>query len=213
MGLRSTVHPICIHCGHRQAVDTFLSVNTAENPELKEKVRDGSLFVWECAACGRTQLLRRDFLYHDPERRLMIWLLGEGAVDESRLDATARELPEYTLRRVSDAGSLVEKVLIFDAGLEDTVMELCKWVSRQELAETMGERRDRVLAAPFKFFRMEGADNDLVLSFPLDGQMFSARVGFNVYEDCRGILQRNASLLDGLSGFARVDANWAESLF
>ena len=202
----------CIHCGHAQAVDTFLSVNTAENPELREKVRDGSLFLWECDACGGKNLLRNNFLYHDPDRRLMVWLLGEGAVDEKQLLATARELPDYTLRRVGDVGSLIEKVNIFDAGLEDTVMEMCKWVSRQELAETMGDRRAQVLAAPFKFFRLEGADHELVLSFPMGGQMYSSRVGFNVYEDCRGILQRNPAAVEALDGFARVDAEWIEGM-
>ena len=195
-----------------QAVDACLRINTAEDPQLKERVRDGSLFLWECAACGKTNLIRRGCLYHDPERKLMLWLPGEDAVDDRLLLATEQELPDYTLRRVADVGSLMEKVLVFDAGLEDTVMEMCKWVSRIELAETMPDKREALLAAPFKFFRMEGADNELVLSFPMDGQMYSSRVGFNVYEDCRGILQRNPAALGTLTGFARVDADWIASL-
>ena len=212
MSVRSHTTANCIHCGHAQAVDTFLSVNVAEDPDLKERVRDGSLFLWECEACGRSNLIRSNCLYHDPARRLMIWLLEGGAVDEAKLAATAGELDGYTLRRVGDVGSLIEKVNLFDAGLEDTVMEMCKWVSRQELADSMKERRREILAAPFKFFRMEGADNELILSFPLDGKMMSVRVGFHVYEDCRGILQRNADVLAHLTGFARVDADWIASL-
>ena len=212
MGVRSQVTANCIHCGHAQAVDTFLSVNVAEEPELRDRVRDGSLFLWECEACGGSSLVRSSCLYHDPGRKLMIWLLEGGAVDEAKLAATADELPDYTLRRVSDVGSLIEKVKIFDASLDDRVMEMCKWVSRQELADSMPEQKPEILAAPFKFFRMEGADNDLILSFPLDGKMMSVRVGFHVYEDCRGILQRHADVLSSLRGFARVDADWIASL-
>ena len=32
-------------------------------------------------------------------------------------------------------------------------------------------------------------------------------IGFNVYEDCRGIVQRNPSMKPQ-PGFARVDADW-----
>jgi hypothetical protein len=36
--------------------------------------------------------------------------------------------------------------------------------------------------------------------------MQMAAAGFNVYEDCRGILKRNPALAAAASGFARVDA-------
>ena len=211
MSVRSQTTATCIHCGHSQAVDTFLSINVKEDPELKERVLDGSLFVWECASCGKAGLIGRECLYHDPDRRLMIWFQPEGAED-GRLSAAVAELGGYTLRRVSDVGSLIEKVHIFDAGLEDTVMEMCKYVSRLELAESMKEQGPRILAAPFKFYRMEGADNELLLSFPLDGQMMVVRVGFHVYEDCRGILARHPDVTEDPAGFARIDAAWIEAL-
>lgn len=43
--------------------------------------------------------------------------------------------------------------------------------------------------ARFKFYKMEGADNDITLTYPLDGQIQGISIGFNVYEDCRGIIK------------------------
>ena len=194
-------------------------INVGETPELKSRVKDGSLFVWECPACGTANLARCQTLYHDPEQRLMVWLLPDGVLSEERMEtvekalaAQAAELEGYVLRRVSDVGSLIEKVNIHDAGLDDRVIEMCKYVTKTELAEKNRQRAADFLDAPFKFYRMQGADNELTLSFPLDGQMHGVQIGFNVYEDCRGILSRNPAVQAG-PGFARVDADWLAQYF
>ena len=194
-------------------------INVGETPELKARVKDGSLFVWECPACGTANLARCQTLYHDPEQRLMVWLLPDGVLSEERMEtvekalaAQAAELEGYVLRRVSDVGSLIEKVNIHDAGLDDRVIEMCKYVTKTELAEKNRQRAADFLNAPFKFYRMQGADNELTLSFPLDGQMHGVQIGFNVYEDCRGILSRNPAVQAG-PGFARVDADWLAQYF
>ena len=106
-------------------------------------------------------------------------------------------------------GSLIEKVNIHDAGLDDVVMEMSKYITRMEIAGKLSdkEKAEAIMKAPFKFYKMEGADNDITLSYPLDGQIQGVVIGFNVYEDCCGILQRNPSLRPG-KGFAKVDAEW-----
>ena len=69
------------------------------------------------------------------------------------------------------------------------------------------------MAAPFRFFRLQGADNEMLLSFPMDGAMQGVNVGFNVYEDCRGILGRNPSVAESVEGFAKIDAEWLSRFF
>ena len=192
----------CSHCRRTADVPLWPSINVAQDPELKAKVRDGSLFVWECPYCGTRNLALYQTLYHDPEARLMVWLLPEGNPPQAVADAV-KELDGYTLRLVREAGDLVEKVKIHDAGLEDTVLEICKWVTRHELAA----KHPAAIDARLRFVQMEGADNELQLAFPLDGQMQVLNIGFNVYEDARGILARNPSMQPG-SGFVTVDADW-----
>ena len=198
----------CNHCGKQTEVELRQSINTALDPELKARVKDGSLFVWECPYCGHRNLARYQTLYHDPDAKLMVWLLPGEEQPPQAVEEAVKELDGYTLRRVKEVGDLIEKVNIHDAGLEDTVLEMCKWVTRQELSA----KNPEATAAPLRFLRMEGADNDLVLALPLGGQMQLLNVGFNVYEDARGILSRNPAVRPA-PGFAQVDQDWINQFF
>ena len=198
----------CSHCGKAHPAETFPSINVALDPSLKARVKDGSLFVSECPYCGTRNLVKYQTLYHDPARKLMLWLLPEGIEPPEAVTAAVKQLEGYTLRRVYDVGSLVEKVNLADAGLEDMVMEMCKYVTQLELSE----KNPEIMQVPMKFHRMQGADNELILAFPLNNQMQEVTVGFNVYEDARGILSRNPSMTPG-AGFAVIDAAWVRRFF
>lgn len=198
----------CSKCGQSFEAATYQSINVGTVPELKARVRDGSLFVAGCPYCGTRNLLRYNTLYHDPSAKLMVWLLPEGFEPPAGVAEAVRELDGYTLRRVKEAGDLIEKVCIADSGLEDTVMEVCKWVTRQELAA----KNPEAAQARMRFLRLEGADHDLVMAFPLNGAMNMVNVGFNVYEDAKAILSRNPSIAPS-EGFSEVDSAWVDRFF
>ncbi len=198
----------CNKCGQKTEIEVRQSINTALDPELKARVRDGSLFVWECPYCGHRNLAKYQTLYHDPDAKLMVWLLPGTEMPPQKVADAVKDLDGYTLRLVREVGDLIEKVNIHDAGLDDSILEICKWVTRRELAA----KNPEALQAPLKFLRLEGADNDLVLAFPLGGQMQVVNVGFNVYEDARGILSRHPDIKPD-AGFAQVDAAWIERFF
>ena len=180
----------CSGCGQKHAVSIYPSINVSANPELKEKVVNGDLFVTECPHCGHRDLLKYNMLYHDPDAKLIICLSDVPFVSDGK--------EGYTCRMVGDAGSLIEKVKISDAGLDDVIIEICKLVTCQELGKDV----------ELRFFKMDGADNDMIFTYPKDGQMEMISVGFNVYEDCRGIVSRNPALTEAATGLASVDSEW-----
>ena len=101
----------CTKCGQQHKVTVYRSINISENPELKAKVADGSLFLWECPHCGQVNLARYETLYHDPSGKLMVWLIPEGEISETQMQAITmhtKAMGGYTLRRVNDMGSLME---------------------------------------------------------------------------------------------------------
>ena len=207
----------CSKCGQQQTVTVYRSINIADNPELKDKVRDGSLFLWECPHCGQVNLARYETLYHDPAAKLMVWLIPEGEISETQMQAITmhtKAMGGYTLRRVNDIGSLMEKVLVSDAGLDDVVLEMCKYVTKMEMIQKSvpAEQKEEFLAADFHFYRSEGEDDARILTFmyALDGQMLGVNIGWNVYQDCAGILERNPQVRPE-DGFAKVDAAWLSS--
>lgn len=199
---------VCRNCGYKRPAEEIHGINVEKNPELKEKVRDGSLFVWECPCCGQRNLAAFQTLYHDPARKLMIWLSTEEAPEA--VEEAVKQLEGYTLRRVADAGALIEKVIIAEAGLDDAAMEMCKYVTALEMYKKNPD--DAILDAPFRFMRMEGADNDILLAFPQGGNMQVVNIGFNVYEDARAILSRNPSAAPA-PGFAEVDRKYVLNFF
>ena len=207
----------CKSCGNIHEIDSYRGINVAENPELKAWVKDGSLFVWSCPACGSTNLATYQTIYHDPSERVLIWLLPKGSLPEDKVKAIGKQIEDssdfpdgYIFRRVENVGSLIEKVNIFDAGLDDAVMELCKHVTKMELAEKSGDKS--ILDASLKFYKMDGPDNDIEFSYPSEGRMHGVRIGFNVYGDCAGILRRNP-MMKPSGGFAIIDQGWVARFF
>ena len=208
----------CSKCGEKQVIRISRSINVSEDPQLKEKVRNGSLFLWECPHCGQVNLAKYETLYHDPAARLMVWLLPEGDISETQMKAITmhtKAMGGYTLRRVTDMGSLMEKVLIHDAGLDDVVLEMCKYVTKMEMISkiTGKDNQEALMKAKFNFYRIEGeADERMItLMFPQDGQMSGVNIGWNVYQDCEGILSRNPHIRPG-EGFVNVDADWLATM-
>ena len=200
----------CSKCGQQHKVLVYRSINVSENPELKAKVRDGSLFLWECPHCGQVNLAKYETLYHDPSVKLMVWLMPEGEISESQMHAITmhtKAMGGYTLRRVNDMGSLMEKVLIRDAELDDVVLEMCKYVTKLEMVQKIvdQEKKDAFMASVFHFYKAD--DEIITFMYGQDGQMMGVKVGLNVYQDCSGILERNPQM-KASEGFEKIDADW-----
>ena len=189
----------CRHCGTEAEIPAYNIINVRENPEIKEQLLDGKLFIWTCPHCGTDNLIRYPLLYHDPDQKLLIWLSDGIPEVEARMAETVSGeagLADYTARMVDTPGDLMEKIKIYDAGLEDVPMEICKFVVRQEMDKDVD----------LKFFRMEGADHRILLTYPENGEMQIIGSGFSVYEDAAGIMRRNPQLKT--SGMVRVDRRW-----
>ena len=187
---------ICRSCGKQHEVEYTGSVNVSANPELKEKVRSGEMFLWTCPECGSANLLNLPFLYHNPGEKLMILL--------SPSPVRSEDLPEgYTGRQVRSVGELVEKINIFDSGLDDIVIEMCKYVTCHELGKDVR----------LKFFKLGGADSEMTFTYPEDGQMQMVEVGFKVYEDCAGIVNRNPEMKKAARGLVAVGPDWLSRFF
>ena len=180
----------CSRCGREYEATVFRMIDAEAEPSLKERVKDGSLFVRECPSCGCKELILSPVIYRDSH---LLLCLSDRPIAVEGLEGVQGRL-------VSDVGSLIEKVKVFDAGLDDVPLEICKYVTRQEL----GKRVD------LKFLRLDGADHDIIFTYPEEGQMQLLSVGFNVYEDCCAIVGRNPSLTAGLQGLVKIDREWVE---
>lgn len=186
----TTVKLRCPGCGQESEQLVYRHIDAVAEPELKARVLSGELFVHTCPSCGRKSLITFPVIYRDEH---LLACLSDRSIAVEGLEGVSGRL-------VADIGSLIEKVKIFNAGLDDVPLEFCKFVTRQELGKDVD----------LKFLRLDGADNDIVFTYPEGGQMQMLAVGFNNYEDCRAIVARNPEITNGLSGLVRVDREWAE---
>lgn len=182
----------CSRCGNKYDAQVYQSINVGKNPELKEKVISGELFMSSCPQCGTTNLIRSTMLYHDPEQKLIICLADHD------IKLSSEGLEGYTCRLVTSVGELIEKIKIHDAGLDDITMELCKFVTCSEMQKDV----------QLKFLKVDGADGEITLTYPEKGQMEMLVIGYNVYEDCQGIINRNPVLKEKATGLIRIDGQW-----
>ena len=185
----------CPTCGTEFSVELHDIINVGECPELKPQVLNGELFLVECPRCGRRQVAKRPLVYLDPEEKLLV-LLSDKSV-------SMENAPGYIARLVGTAGDLIEKVKVFDAGLDDKAVEMCKFVTKQDMAKPDAE---------LKFLRLDGADGELIFAYPEGGEMQMLAVGFSVYEDCRGIIARIPAVSERAKGLVRIDEAWISSL-
>ena len=131
----------CPSCHHEGDFELWDSINTALDPEMKEKVLNQSIFLYTCPSCGETFRLNYSTLYHQMEDLVMIYLVPESEVKKTyeifyEKNALADYRTEkYLYRIVTSANQLVEKIQIFDAGKDDRVMELVKLLVTDSLHE------------------------------------------------------------------------------
>lgn len=202
----------CPHCGHKQEKNIYFSLNTQLDPKQKKEVENGKIFTWQCEQCGKNSLTGTEFLYHDPEKKFMVWFIPTG------LEKYLKEHPEfetffkanmksgttkgYSFRSTDSIGDLLEKVLIFNDGLNDIAMELCKYVMKIEISKP---------EVQLHYMKSEGEGDNRSFSivFTENNEMKTMQVGYNVYQDCMKIIARNPEMkAEGL--FPQINEKWIQ---
>ena len=187
---------VCPSCGEHSEIEFTTKVNVSAQPELKEKILKGEFFIWNCTHCGASNFHKEPFLYHDSENKILIILT------DAKL--SGEEIPEgYTARMVRSPGELIEKIKIFDAGLDDVVIETCKYILVQDLKKEVS----------LKFYKLDGADSAMIFAYPEEGQMQMLQVGFKLYEECSGIVGRNTEIKKATRCLVEVNSEWLYEFF
>ena len=130
----TTLHLKCPVCETETERDYINLLNTAKHPELVRDLQEGKLFEFECDHCGAKRQLSYQFLYHDPAKHFMVFLLPEYRDDQEQVEQALTDLlteidfslANYQLRIAVSVPELIEKVLIFNTGYDDRVVETVK---------------------------------------------------------------------------------------
>lgn len=192
MSSQRTENITCPNCQCSAPFVIWDSVNVSQHPELKEKILDESLFLWECPNCGHKVYVTFGTLYHDMENQFMLFFdhkadetdISEDAFPDN--EAFAQFNKNYRLRYVHGIRNLKEKLFIFEEGLSDVAVEMIKYFVRHGIIR-LNASDDQLLAGKELYFTNLSNDGEqLIFSIvhPTGGVEAHFGIGMNVYEQC-----------------------------
>lgn len=167
----------CSGCGEPQPFLVWESLNVPLDSVEKEELLNGGLTVFKCQKCGWSGDVVYPLLYHDMERRVMIWLLPDDEEPDNALIPVEQLTEDYQLRRVETKEQLIEKIRIFDFSFDDRVMEFLKltlyeqWAEKKEPLEGelffAGLEKDEAGGDRISFEHAQGEEMETI-SVPVD---------------------------------------------
>lgn len=175
----------CPKCGQLKSMTVWQSVR-AEDEDLKNDILKRKLNIFECDICGAQALYPEPLLYTDGEKKLMITFapcsdkkqrdkmyaqIKAASEKSGELDA----LSGYNLRFVSDYNELMEKILVFDSGLNDKVTEFLKLIILAQEPEKTASRRA-------VFGKLADERLEFLVQDMSDGMMYTSQVPLETYE-------------------------------
>ena len=123
----------CPRCNHAQEVPTWNSINVTLNPQLKVDFFANKINTAICEKCKYHSMIGKDLLYHDMQMKVMIFerysshdIMNE--LEILKQHCAPNEFRNYRFRIVKSRRALTEKVLIFQDGFDDRVIELMKLI-------------------------------------------------------------------------------------
>lgn len=136
MSHKREIEVICPKCQEKGNFTVWDSINTDIHPEMRDKVLDFSAFTYHCPKCNSDIVTHYDMLYHDVNRRFIVYLMYnkenyENTIydiehNQSTLKNIFGDQFGYTYRIVRDINTLIEKIQIFEHGLSDIAIEFLK---------------------------------------------------------------------------------------
>ncbi len=178
----------CPECGHEQEISIIASVNVTVDPDMREKVLSGDIFLFVCEQCGFSGFAGFPFIYEDKETAggFLIYLEPECEDREVGVDGDVADqvlLQNITMRLVTTINELKEKIFIFEAGLDDRVVELFKALAFSKMrADNAGQVPDEL-----RFTKVDTVDDVEVIIFAAfrDEEYLGAlELPFSLYQSC-----------------------------
>lgn len=119
----------CPKCSAAVRTKMWPGICAQDSPELRMRVLDEAFFDWKCPECGYEARFLYPCLYHDRDRKFMVYLAPNDKAGEFQPVDVSEKFPQLAgvkKRVVSTPAELKEKILIFEAGLNDYAVELVK---------------------------------------------------------------------------------------
>lgn len=174
----------CPNCNVTGTSTIKKRICVSKNPELREKILNGSFFEWECQSCKERFFIEDIFLYNDDANKFMVYFVPGFDKEELKIPTLLRTKDEYDtknskLRVTANFIDFVEKIRIFEAALDDRVIEMMKAV----FSQAYKQNNDKVIYN-MVFEEKNGVD-DLSFAVFLENDDFAIDIPLAAYEQAK----------------------------
>ena len=127
----------CKHCGKEIELTIWDSVNATLDPDLREKlIVRGDFYEYKCPHCGMVETNTYPILYHDMERKFMVYsgplsdVMQYYKTNQEQLKKMDEMFPgmskDYTYLGVTSPNELVEKIIVIENGYDYRIAVIYK---------------------------------------------------------------------------------------
>ena len=202
----------CPKCNHTQGAHLYISINASNDPQFKNALLSGKILQYRCEKCGYEARYTYPLLYNDMKRRFMVYLIPE--IDRFQLEDRAleddyRNLKGIRKRITADFNSMKEKIFIFESGLDDMAVELTKYA----ISEIVAKKHDfgRVTEGYLTMYNREANTIGFTYFIGEDSEPFVQSARLEIYRKSMKIVDAICGNDKKLSGFIKIDREWAEN--
>ena len=198
--MAETIELTCPECKEKFHADLYTTINLQLEPGIKNKVLSGQLFDFECEHCHKVFHIPYPVLYHDMDANLIIQFTQDEDLKKAQEALQHVQLKkEYAIRIVDSYRNWIEKILIFDSGLDDRIMELYKLL-------VLSQYEDAKNLNGLYYWNIQSLDNPhyvMVLDEKKTDKMHFMPFNLEVYKQVEEVF------LPDLKQDYIVDAKWA----
>ncbi|MBE7015325.1 MAG: hypothetical protein E7417_00660 [Ruminococcaceae bacterium] len=215
MSINLTQQIKCPACQNLQEITLWQSITPTDSPDLKEDLLKGKINIFRCTSCGQIALVPMPVLYHDDKKKLMISFtpceddakrvqLFNEIKATSKKSGELESLEDYNLRFVWSYNDFLEKILIFDNGLHDKVIELLKLLVLMQDTDNMPHRT-------CMFGKLDEDEIEFLVQDKKEEKLYTSRIPMSTYETVHTQLKQSGIKYKSFD-WEMVDSDYASRM-
>lgn len=197
----------CPYCGKEFEISVYDTVNSEQDPDLRDRCLSGEIFRHSCPHCHRDFLIQNPLLYVDSRHRFVIFVSETDNISGMRDLVAPLKKAGYVLRRCPTVKEFVEKIRILEDGVDDVMVELARYDSFIEYIDNRKGNPQDVTDISYEYTK----DDVMKITIHADDKSMSFLIPVSaLQEEIRA--EKDLYSLEG-KDFPCVNSDWIISLF
>jgi endogenous inhibitor of DNA gyrase (YacG/DUF329 family) len=200
----------CPDCGAKGEKTTSSRLCASNiDTETKNALLEGKFFEWNCPKCAKSYFINTSFLYNDDARKFMIYLVPGFKDKDFQVPTVIKTNKDYdtdasTLRIAPTFSAFVEKIRIFEAGLDDKIVEIIKLLYINMHMQDGGEKVYDMI------FESVSEAGDLFFGVFLENDDYEQIIPKGVYDNT--VLEFSSQLPEETRDFVVINQGWLNGI-